>query len=76
MYVCLCNAVTSQLVTEAITNGHTTTKKVAAATCAGDTCGRCKATIRQLIAACQAGTVNDAPRPAARTGRWLAREQE
>jgi bacterioferritin-associated ferredoxin len=76
MYVCLCNAITSQMVTKAVADGATTTKKVAAATDAGALCGRCKATIRKIIAATQEGTVDQPSSSPARAGRWLAREPE
>jgi bacterioferritin-associated ferredoxin len=71
MYVCMCNGVTSQAVAEAVANGADTTKKVAAATGAGDTCGRCKATIRQIIAAVKAGDALHPPPPKRRPDRWI-----
>jgi bacterioferritin-associated ferredoxin len=70
VYVCLCNGVTSQVVAEAVASGQTTTKKVAAATCAGDTCGRCKATIRAMIAASEAGAAAQQPARAGRSSKW------
>jgi len=49
MYVCLCSAVTSATVLEAIDEGATTSKEVAQACGAGSECGRCRATVRGLI---------------------------
>jgi bacterioferritin-associated ferredoxin len=51
MYVCLCHGVTNVEVGEAVAHGADSTRKVAEATQAGATCGRCKATIRQIIEA-------------------------
>ena len=51
MYVCLCNGVTSQVVTEAVEAGATTTKQVASACGAGAECGRCRRTVRAIIEA-------------------------
>lgn len=51
MYVCLCRGVTSQTVAEAITDGASTTKEVARACGAGAECGRCRRTVRTMIAA-------------------------
>ncbi|HET9874232.1 MAG TPA: (2Fe-2S)-binding protein [Mycobacterium sp.] len=51
MYVCLCTGVTSQQVTDAIAAGASTTKQVGELTGAGTVCGRCRGTIRALIAA-------------------------
>lgn len=51
MYVCLCAGVTSQQVAEAIAAGASTTKQVGELTGAGTVCGRCRNTIRALIAA-------------------------
>jgi len=48
MYVCLCSAVTSATVLEAIDEGATTSKEVAQACGAGSECGRCRATVRGL----------------------------
>ena len=63
--------VTSQAVAEAVAQGADTTKKVAAATGAGSTCGRCKATVRQIIAAVQAGEELHPSPPKRRAGRWI-----
>ncbi len=51
MYVCLCNAVTSQQVKEAIAAGASTSKQVGEMTGAGTVCGRCRGSLRALIAA-------------------------
>jgi bacterioferritin-associated ferredoxin len=50
MYVCLCMGVTSETVREAVANGAATSKQVAAACGAGTGCGRCKRTVRAIIA--------------------------
>ncbi len=60
MFVCLCNGVTSQVVNEVVAAGATTTKQVADACGAGADCGRCRRTIRAIIAAQQA---EDHPTP-------------
>lgn len=51
MYVCLCTGVTSQQVSDAVAAGASTTKRVGELTGAGTVCGRCRSTIRALIAA-------------------------
>ncbi|OBH10651.1 (2Fe-2S)-binding protein [Mycobacterium sp. E1715] len=48
MFVCLCNGVTSQTVTEALQAGACTTKEVAAACGAGADCGRCRRTVQAM----------------------------
>jgi bacterioferritin-associated ferredoxin len=51
MFVCLCTGVTSQDVTEVVANGATTSKQIAEACGAGRDCGRCRRTLRAIIAA-------------------------
>jgi bacterioferritin-associated ferredoxin len=51
MYVCLCEGVTSQTVSDAIARGASTSKEVAAACGAGLDCGRCRRTLRAIIEA-------------------------
>ena len=51
MYVCLCEGVTSQTVSDAVAGGASTSKEVAAACGAGLDWGRCRRTLRALIAA-------------------------
>ncbi|MDT5048387.1 MAG: bacterioferritin-associated ferredoxin [Mycobacterium sp.] len=51
MYVCLCEGVTSQTVSDAVADGASTSKEVAAACGAGIDCGRCRRTLRAIIAA-------------------------
>jgi bacterioferritin-associated ferredoxin len=51
MYVCLCEGVTSQAVSDAVAGGASTSKEVAAACGAGRDCGRCRRTLRAMIAA-------------------------
>ncbi|MCX5044619.1 (2Fe-2S)-binding protein [Aldersonia sp. NBC_00410] len=51
MYVCLCHGVTSHTVTDAVTCGATTSREVANVCGAGMDCGRCKRTVRAIIAA-------------------------
>jgi bacterioferritin-associated ferredoxin len=58
MFVCLCNGVTSQVVSDAVEAGATTTKQVASVCGAGAECGRCRRTVRAIIEA--AGTIVDA----------------
>jgi bacterioferritin-associated ferredoxin len=49
MFVCLCNGVTSQTVTEAVACGASTTKQVAQACGAGADCGRCRRTVQAIL---------------------------
>jgi bacterioferritin-associated ferredoxin len=51
MYVCLCVGATNQTVSDAVARGACTSKQVAAACGAGADCGRCKRTLRAIIAA-------------------------
>lgn len=50
MYVCLCLGVTTEAVHEAVVNGASTSKQVGAACGAGTDCGRCRRTLRAIIA--------------------------
>lgn len=63
MYVCLCTGVTSQVVTDLVAEGATTSKQIADACGAGADCGRCRRTVRAII---EAGRVADCPRHATR----------
>ena len=63
MFVCLCHGVTSHVVDEVVAAGASTTKQVAEACGAGSECGRCRRTLRAIIAAHQ---VNDSATPAGR----------
>jgi bacterioferritin-associated ferredoxin len=56
MYVCLCRAVTSKAVIDAIEAGATTTRKVAEACGAGTECGRCRNNVRRMIEAHESST--------------------
>lgn len=49
MFVCLCTGVTTQVVTDVVAGGATTSKQVAAACGAGSDCGRCRRTVRAII---------------------------
>jgi bacterioferritin-associated ferredoxin len=51
MYVCLCVGATSQTVSDCVARGASTSKEVAAACGAGAECGRCRHTLRSIIAA-------------------------
>jgi bacterioferritin-associated ferredoxin len=51
MFVCLCLGVTSQEVANAVANGASTSKQVAKMCGAGSECGRCRRTVRAIIAA-------------------------
>jgi bacterioferritin-associated ferredoxin len=53
MFVCLCLGVTSQDVTDAVANGASTSKQVAKVCGAGSECGRCRRTVRAIIASAQ-----------------------
>lgn len=50
MYVCLCVGATNQMVSDAVAAGASTSKQVAAACGAGGDCGRCRCTVRGIIA--------------------------
>ncbi|BBX43658.1 bacterioferritin-associated ferredoxin [Mycobacterium simiae] len=51
MYVCLCVGVTNHTVAECVARGASTSKEVAEACGAGGDCGRCRRTLRAIIAA-------------------------
>ncbi|HUH67506.1 MAG TPA: (2Fe-2S)-binding protein [Mycobacterium sp.] len=51
MYVCLCVGATNQTVSDVVARGASTSKEVAAACGAGGDCGRCRRTLRAIIAA-------------------------
>ena len=51
MYVCLCVGATNQTVRDVVARGASTSKEVAAACGAGGDCGRCRRTLRAIIAA-------------------------
>jgi bacterioferritin-associated ferredoxin len=53
VFVCLCMGVTSHVVNEVVANGARTTKQIAEACGAGSDCGRCRRTLRAMIAAHQ-----------------------
>ena len=50
MYVCLCVGATNQTVSDVVAHGASTSKEVAAACGAGADCGRCRRTLRAIIA--------------------------
>lgn len=58
MFVCLCTGATSQVVSEVVAAGARTSKEIAEACGAGGDCGRCRRTLRAIIAAHQ---VNGCP---------------
>jgi bacterioferritin-associated ferredoxin len=49
VFVCLCNGITSQVVTDAIAGGASTTNQIAAVCGAGAECGRCRRTLHKLL---------------------------
>ena len=51
MFVCLCTGATRQCVADAVAPGACTSKPVAQACGAGTDCGRCRRTVRAIIAA-------------------------
>lgn len=53
MFVCLCTGATSQAVEEAVARGASTCKEVAKACGAGSDCGRCRRTVRAIIASAE-----------------------
>ena len=58
MFVCLCNGVTSHVVNDVVAAGASTSKEIADACGAGSECGRCRRTLRAILAAHQ---VNGCP---------------
>ena len=50
MFVCLCTGVTSEAITDLVANGAVSTKEIAQACGAGMECGRCRRTVRAIIA--------------------------
>ncbi|OBJ56130.1 bacterioferritin-associated ferredoxin [Mycobacterium sp. 1423905.2] len=56
MYVCLCVGATNQTVCDIVARGASTSKEIAAACGAGGDCGRCRRTIRAIIAAAAGNT--------------------
>ncbi|MEM6106056.1 (2Fe-2S)-binding protein [Mycobacterium sp. 050272] len=55
MFVCLCNGVTSQTVSECVAAGASTTNAVAHACGAGADCGRCRRTVAAILKSSKAG---------------------
>jgi bacterioferritin-associated ferredoxin len=51
MYVCLCVGATTQTVSDAVAQGASTSKEIAALCGAGGDCGRCRRTLRAILAA-------------------------
>lgn len=51
MYVCLCVGATNQTVCDVVARGASTSKEIAAACGAGGDCGRCRRTLRAILAA-------------------------
>lgn len=51
MFVCLCTGATREIVAEVVAKGAMTSNQVAAACGAGIDCGRCRHTVRAIIAA-------------------------
>ncbi|QZA11179.1 (2Fe-2S)-binding protein [Mycolicibacterium holsaticum DSM 44478 = JCM 12374] len=66
MFVCLCTGATSELVADAVAKGALTSKQVTAACGAGADCGRCRRTVRAIIA-----SVNGTPASHTRIGSAL-----
>jgi bacterioferritin-associated ferredoxin len=62
----MCEGVTSHVVQEAIDEGARTTAEVAKICQAGSVCGRCRHTIRTMIAA-----TTGMPEPRKHRRRWL-----
>ncbi len=54
MFVCLCHGVTSHTVRDLVESGASTSKQIAEACGAGGDCGRCRRTVRAIIAATKA----------------------
>jgi bacterioferritin-associated ferredoxin len=54
MYVCLCHGVTNLEVAVAVHNGAGSSKQVASVCSAGSDCGKCRRTVREIIASLRA----------------------
>jgi len=50
MFVCLCTGVTSEVIEELVVKGAASTREIAKACGAGMECGRCRRTVRAIIA--------------------------
>ncbi|MBS1694958.1 MAG: (2Fe-2S)-binding protein [Actinobacteria bacterium] len=68
MFVCLCTGATSQTVNDVVAAGASTSREIVEACGAGGDCGRCRRTLRAIIAAHQvngcASQFNGCPRMA------------
>ncbi|WP_083211374.1 (2Fe-2S)-binding protein [Mycolicibacterium porcinum] len=62
MFVCLCHGITCRTVNAAMANGASTSKRIVAVCGAGSECGRCKSTLRRMLAARTASLVPAWPR--------------
>jgi bacterioferritin-associated ferredoxin len=51
MFVCLCTGATTHVINEVVANGARTSRDIAEACGAGGDCGRCRRTLRAIIAA-------------------------
>ncbi len=51
MFVCLCAGMTSQVIDDVVAEGARTSREIAEACGAGADCGRCRRTLRAIIAA-------------------------
>jgi bacterioferritin-associated ferredoxin len=51
MFVCLCTGITTQVIDDVVAAGASTTKEIATACGAGGECGRCRRTLRAILAA-------------------------
>ncbi|MCH9667572.1 MAG: (2Fe-2S)-binding protein [Actinomycetia bacterium] len=51
MFVCLCAGTTSHVVNEVVASGARTSREISQACGAGGDCGRCRRTLRAIIAA-------------------------
>jgi bacterioferritin-associated ferredoxin len=72
MYVCLCTGATTQAVEEAIARGAKSTKEIAADCGAGSVCGRCRLTVRRMLAV---APKPEPARPAERLRRRWGRDR-
>jgi len=74
MFVCLCTGVTSEVIEDLVANGAVSTNEIAQACGAGMECGRCRRTVRGIIAGnnvpvVQCPTVHRVVMPGCRGGR-------
>ena len=70
--MCLCTGATSHAVADAVACGASTCKEVAEACGAGSDCGRCRRTVRTIIATTESALESAPPNPLSGNDKSLA----